>query len=1084
MEEESLFDENIDIELLLKATENAEKQQQANKNTMKKVIAVSPKTDKKPASIVSTTATTTTTTTNSMSNKLNNKINDSDFLNKITVKHAEKPPVTFPFPYPQPYGIQTQLMTQLWKTIENARLGIFESPTGTGKSLSIICGSVHWLVERGEFYTQEAIKRKVENRLKDTNVNNNHGQQPHNNTNSNSNNNNNNNKTMITGKPKINIEIDSSSNISSTSSSSSSSRIISNRTMSSVASSLSSTSSTFLPFGRFQNVVFQNVNNNSKPDWVKQHEKKQVEREIDELNEKREKEREKLNNQIQSLKRKAISISYKKGIINGVIMDEDGSNNNNNNIQNKLKKKKKKYEKHWDDSSSSGEDDDNYDAIYHNGNNNNNNNKTKKSKSWLKEYILDPYYSADENDENKLLLSDDSDDEHGMTFNAYNKNDQTNTAEEVENIKILYCSRTHSQITQFINELKRTEFADKVKIVSLGSRKTLCINETLKKKSGMSTMKLNDMCLDLQKSKSKKKCCMYYDKTKRATFSAMALTEIHDVEDLVSVGRRIRSCPYYGSRNSIKNADIITMPYSMLLHEKTRDSLGVNVKGNVIIFDEAHNIIDTINQLHSAILTQKQIDVALFQIKEYKNRYEKKLSSKNLFYVNQIITILNAFLRFASNWPRGKDIISKVTDFMCNVSIDDMNVMKINRYIEESKICNKIMGYRSKLLEIEQEEAKEMEKSNSSNNSKYTGSSTTTTTTTTTPAVKKQTNSNTSKHISPLSYVQTFLLSTSNADTDGRIRVYYNNDLETVVFKYIMLNPALHFQNIIKDARSVVLAGGTMQPIKSVIRDLMSVDEKHVDIFSCGHVVSPDNVFAITFQKTPSNRLFNFNYTERNKQTTIDELGNSILTLTNIVPKGMVVFLPSYGYLDIVLARWKHTKLLNRIQQHKDIYFEPKLAKDVDETLNKYKHSIEVNKGAIIFCVVNAKLSEGINFGDDMARAVVMVGLPFPHAGDAELKEKMNFLDRKYGFASNTGRQYYEDLCMKAVNQSIGRAVRHQNDHAAIILLDHRYSRKSIQNKLPKWIMGDMRCNANHNFNNYLNMLRNFYNKMGRKKLM
>ena len=41
--------------------------------------------------------------------------------------------------------------------------------------------------------------------------------------------------------------------------------------------------------------------------------------------------------------------------------------------------------------------------------------------------------------------------------------------------------------------------------------------------------------------------------------------------------------------------------------------------------------------------------------------------------------------------------------------------------------------------------------------------------------------------------------------------------------------------------------------------------------------------------------------------------------------------------------------------------------------------------------MVNAKLSEGINFGDDMARAVVMVGLPFPHAGDAELKEKMKF---------------------------------------------------------------------------------------------
>ena len=105
-----------------------------------------------------------------------------------------------------------------------------------------------------------------------------------------------------------------------------------------------------------------------------------------------------------------------------------------------------------------------------------------------------------------------------------------------------------------------------------------------------------------------------------------------------------------------------------------------------------------------------------------------------------------------------------------------------------------------------------------------------------------------SKHISPLSYVQTFLLSTSNAATDGRIRVYYDANLKTTVFKYIMLNPALHFKNIIRDARSVILAGGTMEPINSVIRDLMAVDNKHVDIFSCNHVVSPDNVLPIIFQ--------------------------------------------------------------------------------------------------------------------------------------------------------------------------------------------------------------------------------------------
>jgi chromosome transmission fidelity protein 1 len=78
-----------------------------------------------------------------------------------------------------------------------------------------------------------------------------------------------------------------------------------------------------------------------------------------------------------------------------------------------------------------------------------------------------------------------------------------------------------------------------------------------------------------------------------------------------------------------------------------------------------------------------------------------------------------------------------------------------------------------------------------------------------------------------------------------------------------------------------------------------------------------------------------------------------------------------------------------------------------------------------------------------------MIGLPYPNPSDPELVEKIKFLNTK---SPTAGRDFYENLCMKAVNQSIGRAIRHRQDYASIILIDHRYSTSRIQSRLPSWI--------------------------------
>jgi chromosome transmission fidelity protein 1 len=75
--------------------------------------------------------------------------------------------------------------------------------------------------------------------------------------------------------------------------------------------------------------------------------------------------------------------------------------------------------------------------------------------------------------------------------------------------------------------------------------------------------------------------------------------------------------------------------------------------------------------------------------------------------------------------------------------------------------------------------------------------------------------------------------------------------------------------------------------------------------------------------------------------------------------------------------------------------------------------------------------------------------------------------------APNAGKIHYENLCMKAVNQSIGRAIRHKDDFAAILLLDHRYDQSNITQQLPSWIKSQV--NTCDKFGPVMAKLTNFF---------
>uniref|UniRef100_A0A2I3TBI2 Helicase ATP-binding domain-containing protein n=1 Tax=Pan troglodytes TaxID=9598 RepID=A0A2I3TBI2_PANTR len=65
--------------------------------------------------------------------------------------------------------------------------------------------------------------------------------------------------------------------------------------------------------------------------------------------------------------------------------------------------------------------------------------------------------------------------------------------------QIYYCSRTHSQLAQFVHEVKKSPFGKDVRLVSLGSRQNLCVNEDVR--SLGSVQLINDRCVDMQRSR-------------------------------------------------------------------------------------------------------------------------------------------------------------------------------------------------------------------------------------------------------------------------------------------------------------------------------------------------------------------------------------------------------------------------------------------------------------------------------------------------------------------------------------------------------------------------------------------------------
>ncbi|KAI0657701.1 DNA repair helicase [Cubamyces menziesii] len=655
--------------------------------------------------------------------------------------------------------------------------------------------------------------------------------------------------------------------------------------------------------------------------------------------------------------------------------------------------------------------------------------------------------------------------------------------------KIYYASRTHSQLAQVLHELDKLKIRLNVAVstveepqpptsgshkrsattveesddlgegcgpraVSLGSRRQLCINEQLRARAG----DLDEACRQMLGEKGKRRCPhlpTVEEETKMLDLRDQILAIPKDIEDLFATGQAADTCPYFGSRRAIPQAQLVLLPYNLLLQRTAREALGIDLAGQVIIIDEAHNLISTLLSLSTTRLPLRTLSNARHQLSIYLSRFRNRLSTMHALHLKRLMNLLDALNQYAEEWrdahskhesgkPRPPDVeVMTSAELLQRLGrkTEGINLLEVEKYLRESKIARKISGYSVKTLE------------------KAAGQDT----------VKLAKIARLASTTPPLHAVESFISALSASSDDGRVTfAIVENQVE---IKYQHLNPATYFQEVVESARAVVLAGGTMSPIEDVVNQLFTaLPPDRLATFACGHIIPASNLQTLVLKKGPRGGELQFKYQQRNDESLMAELGQILLNFTNIVPGGMVVFVPSYAFLHMVTKQWQTSGLWEKLNAKKKVFSEPQQSSEVEAVLRDYSSAIQatVRKkgGALLFAVVGAKLSEGLNFADDLARAVIIVGLPFANLGSPELRERMNYVVRleqrrlssnqtgntSSRNAKDAGTELYENMCMNAVNQSIGRAIRHRGDWAALILVDGRYASGRIRKKLPKWI--------------------------------
>jgi DNA excision repair protein ERCC-2 len=236
---------------------------------------------------------------------------------------------------------------------------------------------------------------------------------------------------------------------------------------------------------------------------------------------------------------------------------------------------------------------------------------------------------------------------------------------------------------------------------------------------------------------------------------------------------------------------------------------------------------------------------------------------------------------------------------------------------------------------------------------------------------------------------------------------------------------------VLRETRGTILMSGFLSP-PTVYRDLLLHSPDNVCLKEFAPPFPPENRLILAAEDVSSEF-------KRRTDSMFENWKSYVEAISNATQGNIAVFFTSYGLMRKVVSLVRTSRRL--------IMEEPSTKR------NEVIERLTSSSNNVLYGVMGAKLSEGMDYPGNVLKCTVAVGLPYA-TWDTYQRSLMEYLEQQF---PGNGRTYaYLTPAILRLVQACGRVHRSAEDRGCIVILDERITQPHIRRLLPSYYQKEM----------------------------